>query len=79
MNEVLLGIAGKHGQSVGQVVLRWLTHRGIAVLAIAGFHLDEADMTAIATLETGSSSFFSHRDPAIVQWMAERKLDMQGA
>ena len=29
---------------------------------------------AIATLETGTSSFFSHRDPAIVQWMAERKL-----
>lgn len=33
-------------------------------------------MTAIAPLETGSSSFFSHRDPAIVQWMAERKLDI---
>lgn len=32
-NELLLGIAGKHGKSIGQVVLRWLTHRGIAVLA----------------------------------------------
>ncbi|MDO8039694.1 aldo/keto reductase [Janthinobacterium sp. SUN137] len=87
-NELLLGIAGKHGKSVGQVVLRWLTHRGIAVLAktvrrermaenleIDDFDLDETDMAAIATLETGSSSsFFSHRDPAIVQWMAARKL-----
>ncbi|MDN2713908.1 aldo/keto reductase [Janthinobacterium sp. SUN120] len=86
-NELLLGIAAKHGKSVGQVVLRWLTHRGIAVLAktvrrermaenleIDDFDLDEADMAAIAPLETGSSSFFSHRDPAIVQWMAARKL-----
>ncbi|MDO8071508.1 aldo/keto reductase [Janthinobacterium sp. SUN176] len=88
-NELLLGIAAKHGKSVGQVVLRWLTHRGIAVLAktvrrermaenleIDDFDLDEADMAAIAPLETGSSSFFSHRDPAIVQWMAARKLDI---
>lgn len=88
-NELLLGIAARHGKSVGQVVLRWLTHRGIAVLAktvrrermaenlaIDDFDLDEADMAAIATLETGVSSFFSHRDPAIVQWMAERKLDI---
>ncbi|MGX9697434.1 aldo/keto reductase [Janthinobacterium lividum] len=88
-NELLLGIAARHGKSVGQVVLRWLTHRGIAVLAktvrrermaenlaIDDFDLDEADMAAIATLETATSSFFSHRDPAIVRWMAERKLDI---
>ena len=29
-----------------------------------------------STLETGTSSFFSHRDPAIVKWMSERKLDL---
>lgn len=88
-NELLLGIAARHGKSVGQVVLRWLTHRGIAVLAktvrrermaenlaIFDFDLDEGDMAAIAKLETGVSSFFSHRDPAIVKWMAERKLDI---
>ncbi|MET2467013.1 aldo/keto reductase, partial [Ralstonia sp. SM1864_UCD524_TZ4] len=23
-----------------------------------------------------TSSFFSHRDPAIVKWMSERKLDI---
>lgn len=88
-NPVLLGIAGKYGKSVGQVVLRYLALRGIAVLAktvrrermaenlaIFDFDLDDADMAAIATLETGASSFFSHRDPAIVKWMSERKLDI---
>lgn len=88
-NPVLLAIAAKHGKSVGQVVLRYLLLRGIAVLAktvrrermaenlaVLDFDLDEADMAAIATLETGTSSFFSHRDPAIVKWMSERKLDI---
>ena len=88
-NPVLLGIAGKYGKSAGQVVLRYLVLRGIAVLAktvrpermlenlaVFDFDLDEADMAAIATLETGASSFFSHRDPAIVKWMSERRLDI---
>lgn len=88
-NAVLLAIAAKHGKSLGQVVLRYLLLRGIAVLAktvrpermaenlaVFDFNLDEADMAAIATLETGASSFFSHRDPAIVKWMSERKLDI---
>ena len=88
-NEVLADIGRKHGKSVGQVVLRWVVQRGIVVLAksvrkermvenlaIFDFQLDEADMTRIATLETGTSSFFSHRDPAIVKWMAERRLEI---
>ena len=88
-NEILLGIAGKYGKSVGQVVLRWLLQRGIVTLAksvrrermvenmnVFDFALDAADMAAIARLETGTSSFFSHRDPAIVKWMSERKLDI---
>lgn len=88
-NQVLRAIAAKHGKSLGQVVLRYLLLRGIAVLAktvrpermaenlaVFDFNLDEADMAAIATLETGASSFFSHRDPAIVKWMSERKLDI---
>ena len=45
-------------------------------LAIFDFKLDDSDMASIATLETGTSSFFSHRDPAIVKWMAERRLDV---
>jgi len=88
-NDVLVAIANKHGKSVGQVVLRWVTQRGIVALAksvrkermaenlnVLDFKLDETDMTDIAKLETGTSSFFSHRDPAIVKWMSERKLDL---
>lgn len=88
-NEVLTDIGRRHGKSVGQVVLRWLAQRGIATLAksvrrermaeniaILDFELDAADMARIATLDTCTSSFFSHRDPAIVQWMAGRKLDL---
>ena len=88
-NAVLAGIAAKHGKSVGQVVLRWLLQRGVAVLAktvrrarmaenlaVFDFSLDAADLAAIAALETGASSFFSHRDPAIIEWMKERRLDV---
>jgi 2,5-diketo-D-gluconate reductase A len=87
--EALVALADKHGKSVGQVVLRWLIQRGIVALAksvrkermienlnIFDFELDSADMARIATLETGTSSFFSHRDPAIVKWMSERRLDL---
>lgn len=88
-NEVLVEIGRKHGKSVGQIVLRWIVQRGIVALAksvrkermaenlaIFDFQLDEGDMKRIATLETGKSSFFSHRDPVIVKWMAERRLDI---
>jgi 2,5-diketo-D-gluconate reductase A len=88
-NKALVGIAGKHGRNVGQVVLRWLVQRGVAPLAksvrkermlenlaVQDFELDADDMAQIAQLETGVSSFFSHRDPAIVKWMSERKLAM---
>ncbi|MGE6917894.1 aldo/keto reductase [Achromobacter kerstersii] len=88
-NEALVDIGRKHGKSVGQVVLRWVTQRGIVALAksvrkermeenlrVLDFTLDEADMARIAELETGESSFFSHRDPAMVKWMSERQLDI---
>lgn len=38
--------------------------------------LDESDMTRTETLETGMSSFFSHRDPAMVNWMSECRLEV---
>lgn len=88
-NEVLVDIARKHGRSIGQVVLRWVVQRGIVALAksvrkermeenlnILDFDLEPSDMERIATLETGQSSFFSHRDPARVKWMSERRLDI---
>jgi 2,5-diketo-D-gluconate reductase A len=33
-------------------------------------------MAGIAALDTNTSSFFSHRDPAIVKWMSERRLEI---
>ncbi|CAN0626622.1 Glyoxal reductase [Burkholderia multivorans] len=88
-NERLVAIAECHGKTVGQVVLRWLVQRGIVALAksvrkermlenlaVFDFELSEEDMQAVATLETGKSSFFSHRDPAIVKWMSERQLGL---
>ena len=88
-NEVLVEIAKRTGKSVGQVVLRWLVQRGIVALAksvrkermaenlaIFDFQLSDEDMAHIAPLDTNTSSFFSHRDPAMVKWMSERKLDI---
>ncbi|MDF3835374.1 aldo/keto reductase [Cupriavidus basilensis] len=88
-NEVLADIGHKHGRSVGQVALRWVVQRGIVALAksvrkermeenlkVFDFALDDSDMARIAQLETGKSSFFSHRDPAMVKWMSERQLDI---
>ena len=88
-NELLAGIGAKYGKSVGQVVLRWVIQRNIVALAksvrrermaenldVFDFQLDANDMASIGTLETGKSSFFSHRDPAMVKWMQERKLDI---
>jgi 2,5-diketo-D-gluconate reductase A len=88
-NEVLVAIGAKYGKSVGQVVLRWLVQRGIVVLAksvrtermkenldVFDFALDDSDVARIRELETGKSSFFSHRDPAMVKWMSERRLDV---
>lgn len=50
--------------------------RMIENLAIFDFELDTDDMTKIRTLDTGTSGFFSHRDPKIVKWMSERKLNI---
>ncbi len=89
VGQLLQAIANKHGKTIGQVVLRWVVQRGIVALAksvrkermvanlgIFDFELDAEDMAKIATLDTGTSSFFSHRDPSIVKWMSERKLNI---
>lgn len=88
-NENLLYIAAKHKKSVAQVVLRWLTQRGVVAILksvnkerirenfdIFDFELSTEDMKAIATLDMGTSSFFDHRDPEIVKWLGNRVLDL---
>ena len=88
-NETLLSIAAKHNKSVAQVILRWVVQRGIIALAktvrkermlenisVFDFELDAEDLAAITTLDTKTSSFFDHRDPKMVKWLGERKLNV---
>jgi 2,5-diketo-D-gluconate reductase A len=86
-NELLLSIGKKYNKSIAQVILRWLTQRGIVAIPksvhkermeenfnIFDFELGAEEMEAIKTLDTKASSFFDHRDPAMVKWLGERKL-----
>jgi len=88
-NPALTEIGNKYGKSVGQVVLRWLIQRGIIALAksvrkermlenidIFDFELSDADLNKVAAMDTATSAFFSHRDPAMVEWLTQRKLDV---
>jgi len=88
-NPTLRAVAAKHKKSVAQVILRWLSQRGIVVLSksvrkermvenlnVLDFDLTAEDIAAISTLETGTSSFFDHRDPEKVKWLGTRELDV---
>ncbi len=85
-NELLRSIAGNHQKTVAQVILRWLTQRGVVAIPksvrperiaenfnIFDFDLSPEEMAAIATLDTKTSSFFDHRDPKMVKWLGEAK------
>ncbi len=88
-NALLQRIAENHGKTIAQVVLRWLTLRGIVAIpksdhkehmaenfTIFDFELTENEMRSIATLDTGTSSFFDHRDPAMVKRLSEALRNM---
>lgn len=79
----LTAIGEKYGKSVAQVVLRWQLQRGIVCIPkstkkermeqnfdVFDFALTDEDMTAIAALDTNTSSFFDHRDPAVVEMLS---------
>ena len=86
---MLTSIAAKYNKSVAQVILRWLTQRGIVAISksvrrermvenlnVLDFALNPEDMNAIMTLDTNTSSFFDHRNPEMVKWLGTRKLDV---
>jgi 2,5-diketo-D-gluconate reductase A len=83
-NELLLSLAGKYQKTVAQIILRWLTQRGVVAIPksvrkerivenfnIFDFELSPEDMDAIVTLDTKVSSFFDHRDPKIVKALCQ--------
>ena len=43
---------------------------------ILDFELSAEDILKITALDTATSAFFSHRDPAMVEWLTERKLEV---
>ena len=88
-NELLSSIGKKYNKTIAQVVLRWLTQRGVVAIPksvrkermeenfnIFDFQLSNEDIQAIQTLDQKASAFFDHRDPAMVKWLTSRKLDL---
>ncbi len=83
-NPVIAEIGQKYGKTTAQVMLRWELQRGIVVipksvhiermqenLDVFDFELSAADMETMATLDRKQSSFFSHTDPAMVEWFVK--------
>lgn len=86
-NELLASIGRKYNKTIAQVILRWLTQRNVVAIpksvrkerieenfSIFDFDLNAEDMEAIKALDTRTSSFFDHRDPAMVKWLGERVI-----
>ena len=83
-NPVLNAIGAKYGKRAAQVILRWHLQRGVVVIPksthiermqenwnVFDFTLSEEDMAKIAALDTKTSAFFSHYDPAMVEWFVK--------
>ena len=83
-NPVLNEIGVRYGKSAAQVALRFLIQSGVVVIPksthkermeenfnVFDFTLDEKDMEAIRALDENESLFFSHYDPAMVEWLTK--------
>lgn len=90
-NPVLQKLGDKYNKTIAQVILRWQLQRGIVVipksthkermaqnLDVFDFTLTNEDMQAIAALDTKTSSFFSHQDPAMVEWFVKMVEERKG-
>ena len=88
-NEVLLSIGKKYNKSVAQVVLRWLTQRGVVAIPksvrkermeenfnIFDFELSNDDIQVITSLDTNQSLFFDHRNPQMVKNLSEYRVNL---
>ncbi|MCD8012706.1 MAG: aldo/keto reductase [Lachnospiraceae bacterium] len=83
-NPTIAAIGEKYGKTVAQVILRWHIQRGVVVIPksthyermaenfdVFDFSLSDEDMAAMAALDKKESSFFSHYDPAMVEWFVQ--------
>ena len=90
-NPVLQKLGDKYNKTVALVILRWQLQRGIVVipksthkermaqnLDLFDFTLTNEDIQAIAALDTKTSSFFSHQDPAMVEWFVKMVEERKG-
>ena len=90
-NEILKSIGEKYDKTPAQVVLRWLTQRGIPVipktmrkermrenLNIFDCSLDSDDMAKIATLEQNTSYFFMPNNAQHTEWIIKGKKIING-
>ena len=88
-NELLLSLAAKYKKTVAQVILRWLTQRGVVAIPksvrreriaenfnIFDFELSHEDMHAIVALDSKASIFLDHRDPETVKRFGNVKLNI---
>jgi len=84
----LTEIGAAHGKTVAQVVLRWLTQRNVVAIPksvrperirenfdIFDFELTEGELARIAALDTGTTLFFDHHDPAQVSRLGTARID----
>lgn len=80
----LKAIGEKYGKTPAQVILRWHLQRKTVVIPksthiermrenfdVFDFALTDDDMTAISKIDRNKSSFFSHTDPAMVEWFVQ--------
>lgn len=83
-NSMLKAIGEKYNKTVAQVILRWHIQRGVVVITksthyermvenynVFNFELTNEDMEKIKGLDKKESLFFSHYDPAMVEWFAK--------
>lgn len=83
-DETIAKIAAKYNKTVAQVILRWELQRGIVIIPksvhiermeqnfnVFDFELSKEDMATMASLDKKQSSFFSHTDPAMVEWFVK--------
>lgn len=84
LNPVISEIGTKYGKTVAQTILRWHIQKGVVVIPksthkermaenfnVFDFSLTDEDMAAINALDKAESSFFSHYDPAMVEWFVK--------